>query len=67
MKIVPIELNFQTLYDNCHLYTDDNNYNSLVISNLINKKIELLDVETYKQIDEDYKRSDFTKWYKVWN
>ena len=55
MKIVPIEIKFKTLYENRHLYTDDNNYNSLIISNLINKKIKLLDVETYKRIDKDYK------------
>ena len=55
MKIVPIKISGKVLYENRHLFTDDVHYNSLIISNLINKKIELLDIETYKQIDEDSK------------
>ena len=55
MNIVPIKISGKLLYENRHLYTDDSHYNSLIISNLINKKIELLDVETYKHLGEDYK------------
>ena len=34
-----------------HLFTDDVHYNSLIISNLINKKIELLDFGKYNALD----------------
>ena len=55
MKIVPIEINFKSLYENRHLYTDDSHYNSLVISNAINTKVNLINVDYYNTLDDDSK------------
>lgn len=52
MKIVPIKIDTKTLYENRHLLTDDIHYNSLVISNLINKKVELFDIKKVVEINE---------------
>lgn len=52
MKIVPFKIDTKTLYDNRHLLTDDIHYNSLVISNLINKNIELFDIKKFVEINE---------------
>ena len=55
MKIVPIEIKFKALYEHCHLYTDDSHYNSLVISNAINTKVNLINVNYYNTLDNDIK------------
>lgn len=52
MKIVPIKIDTKTLYENRHLLSDDIHYNSLVISNLINKKVELFDIKKVVEINE---------------
>lgn len=59
MNIIPIKIEFKLLYDNCHLYTDDSHYNSLVVSNLINKKIDLLDFVKYNALDNIKKQYFF--------
>ena len=56
MKIVPVEIEFKTLYENRHLFTEDVHYNSLVISNLINQSINLIDVKVYDNLDIKHKR-----------
>ena len=50
MKIVPIKV--KLLYENRHLLSDGRQYNSLVISNLINKNIELFDIKKVVEINE---------------
>lgn len=52
MKIVPIEIKFQTLYENRHLLSDDIHYNSLIISNIINRNVELFDIKKVVEINE---------------
>ena len=55
MEVVAINVDIKLLVDNRHLYTDDVKYNSLIVSNLFNKKINLLDFDTYALLDDDYK------------
>ena len=55
MKIVPILLKFKLLYEHRHLYTDDYQYNSLIISKLVNKQIFLLELCRYDEFDFEYK------------
>ena len=55
MNIVPIKIKLNTLYENRHLFTDDSHYNSLIISNAINTKVNLINVEYYNTLDDDYK------------
>lgn len=47
MKIVPIEVDSEKIYEHRHLYTDDVKYNSLIISNLFNKQINLFEYDNY--------------------
>ena len=56
MKIVPIKIDTKTLYENRHLYTDDTQYNSLIFSNLLNKNINLLDMQSFDTLDKEYKK-----------
>ena len=49
MKIVPIKIDTKKLYEHRHLFTDDVQYNSLIISNLFNKQINLFDYDSYKK------------------
>ena len=55
MKIVPIQIKFKVLYENRHLFTDDVKYNSLIISNAMNMKVNLITVEYYNTLDDDGK------------
>lgn len=48
--IQPIKLNARLLYDNRHLYTDNCQYNSLILSNIFNKPINLLDMKLYRKV-----------------
>ena len=59
MKIVPIEIKLKTLLINCHLFSNDVRYNSLIISNAINKHIKLIDIYDYNQLSCDYKSNMF--------
>ena len=56
MKIVPIKIDTKTLYENRHLYTDDTQYNSLIFSNLLNKNINLLDMQSFDTLDKEYRK-----------
>ena len=56
MKIVPIKVDVKILYENRHLFTDDPQYNSVVVSKLINQDILLLDRYTYSILDNDHKK-----------
>ena len=56
MNIVPVKIEFNTLYENRHLFTDDTQYNSLIISNLINQSIILIDIQVYDDLDIEHKR-----------
>ncbi len=56
MKVQPVKIEFKTLYEHRHLYTDDVQYNSLMVSNLINKKIELLDYANYNALANNIKQ-----------
>lgn len=56
MKIVPIKIDTKKLYEHRHLYNDDVEYNSLIISNLLNKKINLLDMQSFNTLDNEYKK-----------
>lgn len=67
MKIVPVLMKIETLYENRHLYTDDVHYNSLIISNLINKKIELLDFVNYNALDGHDQWGLFVKYPDYYN
>ena len=49
MKIVPIGIKFELLYENRHLYTDESQYNSLIISNAINTNVNLINVDYYNK------------------
>ena len=60
MEVVGIDVDFKVLVENRHLYTDDVKYNSLIVSNLVNKQINLLDFDTYALLDDDYK----LKWFR---
>lgn len=55
MKIVPVKIKFKTLYEHRHLFTDDSHYNSLIISNAINMKVNFIDVEDSNKLDHDVK------------
>ena len=55
MKIVPIKIKLNTLYENRHLFTDDSHYNSLVISNAIDTNVNLITVDYYNQLEHDIK------------
>ena len=55
MKIVPISIKFKVLYENRHLFTDDSHYNTLVISNAMNTKVNLINDEYYNNLDNDSK------------
>ena len=48
--IQPIKLNARLLYDNRHLYTDNCQYNSLILFNIFNKPINLLDMKLYRKV-----------------
>ncbi len=49
-SIQSIKLNAKLLYDNRHLYTDNCQYNSLILSNIFNKPIKLLDMNLYRKV-----------------
>lgn len=55
MKIVPIKIKLNTLYENRHLFTDDFKYNSLIVSNAINTNVNLITVDYYNQLEHDIK------------
>ena len=55
MNIVPVKVDVKLLYENRHLFTDDSHYNSLVISNVINTKVILINVDYYNQLEHDIK------------
>ena len=57
MKVQPVKIEFKILYEHRHLYTDDVQYNSLIISNLINQSIMLINIDTYEKLDGEYKRA----------
>ncbi len=59
MKIAPITIEYKTLYENRHLFSDDFQYNSLIISNLINKNVILMDVQNYHTLDDNIKKYFF--------
>lgn len=59
MKIVPIKIKLEVLLNNCHLFSNDVSYNSLIISNAINKNIKLIDIYNYNQLSCDYKNNMF--------
>lgn len=56
MKIVPFRIDFNTLYENYRLFTDDVKYNSLIISNVFNLNVTLISTEDYYNIDYTYKK-----------
>lgn len=49
MKIVPIKVDSEKIYEHRYLLTDDVKYNSLIISNLFSKQINLFDYDSYKK------------------
>ena len=49
MNILPIKVDSEKIYEHRHLYTDDVKYNSLIISNLFSKQINLFDYDSYKK------------------
>ena len=56
MNIIPVRIEFKTLYEHRHLFTDDVHYNSLIVSNLINQSINLIDIQIYEDLDIEHKR-----------
>ena len=66
MKIVPIEIKFQTLYENRHLLTDDVEYDSLLVSNFLNTKIKLLDIVSFINLDDTSKMEIFKNYNTYW-
>lgn len=59
MNIMPIKIKLKTLLINYHLFSNDVRYNSLIISNAINKHIKLIDIYDYNQLSCDYKSNMF--------
>ena len=59
MNIMPIKIKLKTLLINCRLFSNDVRYNSLIISNAINKHIKLIDIYDYNQLSCDYKSNMF--------
>lgn len=53
MNIELIEIKIKLLYENRHLLTDDVEYNSLLLSNIINWSIKLFDKKTYFNLNLD--------------
>lgn len=62
MKIVPILIKSKLLYEHRHLFTDDIQYNSLIISNIINQDIMLLDNKLYDKLDDSIKKKIYFKY-----
>ena len=62
MNIVPIEIKIKILYENRHLLTDDVQYNSLIVSNIINQDIMLLDNKLYDKLDDIIKKKIYFKY-----
>ena len=56
MKIVPLLMKIETLYENRHLYTDDVKYNSLIVSNIFNLNIDLISNEDYDNLEHEHKK-----------
>ncbi len=54
MNIIPIEIDIKTLYEHRHLYTDDVEYNSLILSNIFDRSIKLFDIKTYDKLNLDH-------------
>ena len=59
MKIVPIEIKFKLLYEHRHLFTDDSQYDSLIVSNILNTKLKLLDIVSFDHLDDTSKMELF--------
>ena len=58
MNIIPIEININdlnNLYEHRHLFTDDVQFNSLVVSNIIGINIVLLDKLSYNNFNLELK------------
>ena len=49
----------ELLYNNRHLFTDDVQYNSLVLSNLTNQNIQLIPVKTFEYMSFSEKNELF--------
>ena len=56
-------IHIKKLYEHRHLFTDDYQYNSLVLSHSLNEKIELLDIKKYESFNDDMKKELYTKIY----
>ena len=50
------KLEYKPIYDNRHLITDDFQYNSLVLSNLIDESIRLVSLEYFINLDNSVKK-----------
>ena len=50
MKLVPIQVKLESIYNNRHLFTDDCQNNSLVISDIVNKTVELFEIQEYHNL-----------------
>ena len=50
------KIEYKTIYDNRHLFTDNCQYNSLVLSNLIDESIRLVSLEYFINLDTSVKK-----------
>lgn len=50
------KLNMKTIYEHRHFLTDDDHYNSLVTSMLINEPIKLVSLEYFINLDTSVKK-----------
>lgn len=57
LKIVYVDM--KILYNNRHLFTDDVQYNSLVLSNLTNQTLHLVSVKTFEYMSFSEKNELF--------
>ena len=57
LKIVYVDM--KLLYNNRHLFTDDVQYNSLVLSNLTNQTLHLVPVKTFEYMSFSEKNELF--------
>ena len=59
MIITKTQIDIKTLYEHRHLLSDDRIYNSLMVSTIINKTVELYDIEMFIKRTDEHKTQLF--------
>ena len=60
MIITKTQIDVNTLYEHRYLLSDDRIYNSLIVSTMFNKNVELYDIEMFIKRTDDHKTQFFT-------